>query len=637
MTAFTQTRVICIPTRKAALVVFVTVAFLSNDLWGQSSFTWNSSSSGDWGNSTKWAGGAAPSGNANIFFNVTSSGGAVTATNNLTLTSVTGLTVNSTNNRTITLLGNGFTLDGNINMLNSSRIFNIGSSSQNMGNITLSRNISITTNETSTINFNGNLTDSTSNYNINKLGGGLLTFNATVDISGILSVSNGTVRLGATEGVAAGSISSAASLSLSGPGRFDLNEGTQTFASLSGTGGNITLGAGTLTINQASDSVFSGIISEGGSFVKTGSGTLTLNGSNTYTGSTTISGGTLQIGNDGTTGNLSTSSSITNNGDLVFRRSNEISQGTNFANAISGSGNLTQSGSGNLILASGNTYTGVTTLNSGTLSFSAIANGGLASAIGQSSSNAGNLVLNGGTLRYTGSSDQTDRGFTVGSGGASLEVNSAGATLRFTGGVSGTGLLTKTGAGTLELVGNTIAGPVTVSAGALAGNPTINGLVTLNSGASLVPGDGVGGFGTLTAGAGLTLNSGGNVLMDISNTSGSSDSIAVSGSLIYGGTLALNISGMMPSGVFTNTYNLFTGSAGSGDFSSVTLAGSYSGSFTQVSANTWQRNTGDGTLWTFSESTGTLTVIPEPSTWALLVFGTGFVLWRVRRCQRAQK
>lgn len=62
--------------------------------------------------------------------------------------------------------------------------------------------------------------------------------------------------------------------------------------------GNISFGngsVGTLTFDQASNSVYSGIISGGMNFVKTNSGSLVLSGTNTYVGDTAINGGALSI------------------------------------------------------------------------------------------------------------------------------------------------------------------------------------------------------------------------------------------------------------------------------------------------------------------------------------------------------
>ena len=74
-----------------------------------------------------------------------------------------------------------------------------------------------------------------------------------------------------------------------------------------------------------------------------GGGTLILTASNTYTGGTTITGGTLQLGAGGTTGSLAAAGAITDNGTLVFNRSNAATQGTDFSSAaISGSGSVIQ-------------------------------------------------------------------------------------------------------------------------------------------------------------------------------------------------------------------------------------------------------------------------------------------------------
>lgn len=88
--------------------------------------------------------------------------------------------------------------------------------------------------------------------------------------------------------------------------------------------------------------------------IKDNSSTWTLTANNNYTGTTTITAGTLQLGNGGSTGALATSSAITNNATLAFNRSNTITQGTDFAAVVSGSGVLRKSGAGNLVLTGSN-------------------------------------------------------------------------------------------------------------------------------------------------------------------------------------------------------------------------------------------------------------------------------------------
>jgi fibronectin-binding autotransporter adhesin len=90
------------------------------------------------------------------------------------------------------------------------------------------------------------------------------------------------------------------------------------------------------------------------------------------------------------------------------------------------------SGSGILTLSGANTYTGATTITSGVLATSTMANGGSASGIGQSTNAAANLVFGApsATLRYTGTGNSTNRGFTLSSGasgGATIEASGTGA------------------------------------------------------------------------------------------------------------------------------------------------------------------------------------------------------------------
>ena len=89
--------------------------------------------------------------------------------------------------------------------------------------------------------------------------------------------------------------------------------------------------------------------------------TLVLTGANTYSGGTTIASGILQLGNGGTTGSIV--GDVTDNGTLAFNRSDTVT----FPGVISGSGSLSQLGSGTTILTADSPYTGGTTVSAGTL------------------------------------------------------------------------------------------------------------------------------------------------------------------------------------------------------------------------------------------------------------------------------
>jgi fibronectin-binding autotransporter adhesin len=147
-------------------------------------------------------------------------------------------------------------------------------------------------------------------------------------------------------------------LSIGSGAGVDLNGFSQTVGSLAGTG-SLTLGRGAvLTLGgDNSDSVFGGNIDGTGRIVKEGRGLFTLSGTNASTGGLTVNGGTL-LGNATTlVGN------IVNNAQIVFDQSGP---GT-YAGSMSGTGSLIKNGSGALTLGGTNVYTGGTLLNSGSL------------------------------------------------------------------------------------------------------------------------------------------------------------------------------------------------------------------------------------------------------------------------------
>ena len=136
-----------------------------------------------------------------------------------------------------------------------------------------------------------------------------------------------------------------------------------------------------VTVNTNANNVsFDGVISGSGSITKAGAGTLILSGTNTYSGGTTISAGTLSIGSDtnigsgtNTIGNkgtllLSGNGTYTNDWTLSGAGSAIATDNNNtLSGVLSGNGGLTKTGAGTLTLSGTNTYTGMTTVRSGTL------------------------------------------------------------------------------------------------------------------------------------------------------------------------------------------------------------------------------------------------------------------------------
>jgi autotransporter-associated beta strand protein len=228
---------------------------------------------------------------------------------------------------------------------------------------------------------------------------------------------------------------SAASIVNVATGSFlDLSSRAQTFGGLVG-GGTVysyNTSAGSLTVGVATGQSYSFSGTLGGStypnfaFAKSGGGTQILSGANTYTGGTTINGGTLQIGDGITDGSISSSSSITDNGALVY---NLLGNQT-YAHGISGTGSLTKSGPGTLTLTANESYSGGTTVSSGTL------------LVSGSISGTTSVALNGGTLKFgfTGTVPGTvNTAATLSLGGGTLNVNGTNqtlSTLTLTGGAS---------------------------------------------------------------------------------------------------------------------------------------------------------------------------------------------------------
>jgi autotransporter-associated beta strand protein len=143
--------------------------------------------------------------------------------------------------------------------------------------------------------------------------------------------------------------------------------------------------------------------------------------------------------------------------------------------SIGGTGILTKSNAGTLVLQTSNTYSGGTTIIGGTVQVSADANLG-----------TGGLTLGGGTLQTTAGFVST-KAVTLGAGVDTFDTGAS--TVSFTGNMSSaaTATLVKVGTGNLTLNPfNTSVGTINVSAGSLTLDST-HGAVYLNAGTSATP------------------------------------------------------------------------------------------------------------------------------------------------------
>jgi len=324
---------------------------------------------------------------------------------------------------------------------------------------------------------------------LTKFNPGILQLKAANTYNGATTVSAGLLQQGAANVIPSGT--GKGNLSVSAGASFDMNGFNSSINALTG-GGNVSSlsGSGTFTLtlgNGNAGGTFNGVLQDVGSAVlavtKVGTGNQIFNGANAYTGVTTISAGTLQIGTNGTSGLLGPTS-VTDNGTLSFDHSDSIS----VANAISGSGGVTQLGSGTLVLNNPNTYTGLTSVNNGILQLSAVNNIASASTIkvlaaGTFDLNnfsptyatligSGNVINNSGTLTLNGNL-------------TTLTVNTTYGC--FSGVISGSGILVKDGTHSLALRGvNTFSGGAvnilngTLSVGAQPNTMPVNSAVAIS-------------------------------------------------------------------------------------------------------------------------------------------------------------
>jgi autotransporter-associated beta strand protein len=296
----------------------------------------------------------------------------------------------------------------------------------------------------------------------------------------------------------------------------------------SGTGGGVTTGgAGTLVYQVPSGVTLTQnapiLSTTTGGFTKNGPGVLVIGAANAQTGATTVNEGTLRLGAGGVLSAASAALAVRQGATLDL---NGVSTGTavgalngagsivngqsgtpaaatltvgngtgtgtftgTIGNGTGGALSVTKVGTGAMSWLGSSTYTGVTTIGStGLVTVNVLANGGVASGIGQSSAAAANLVFNGsaGGLVYAGgrlngslavgtASASTDRLFT-------LAASATGATLSSTAALGNAIVWSATGA----VDNQTTAAATLVLTGTSTGDNTFNPQLT-NSSATGTP------------------------------------------------------------------------------------------------------------------------------------------------------
>ncbi len=301
--------------------------------------------------------------------------------------------------------------------------FDLGGNKVVVTNLTGSGNSSVT---------DGYLTAYTGLVNIGTFiigGGAVVNVVNTVTVGG-----EGTLTVGVGGALQAGNLAVA--------GAAVFQAGSQdTLAGLSGTG-TVTVNTDTLTINGTSAAgsgtsaaTFAGVISGSGAVDLSGGVTVTFAGDNTYSGGTVLGPGTtLLLGDGGTSGSIL--GDVDDDGTLAFDRADDYT----FGAAISGSGQVTNVGSGTLTIANVNTFGGGDANGDvfGTVSITqgeidVIAGGVLTNNtseidVGDAAGLTGTLAMNGGSaLTPWGSSGKS--GVNVGVNGGTGVVTLSGNSL----------------------------------------------------------------------------------------------------------------------------------------------------------------------------------------------------------------
>ncbi len=377
--------------------------------------------------------------------------------------------------------------------------------------------------------------------------------------------------------------------------------------------------------NTATNSIIGAIPNSGSgatSLTKTNVGTWVLAGANTYTGSTTnAGGGTLIIGGSGTLGSGTYGSTINNTASLVY--SSSATQTLN--GIISGTaGTVTVNGTGTLIMGTNHTYTGATTINSGStlqLGDGSARSGTVAAGIAISNSASLVLAPGGPTITYNAAAQ-------IISGAGKVVMNGPNTFIiggnhnTYTGGTVINGGILQTGGdqppggggnfGTTPLAFD--PANITLNGGTLQGN---------NPNFNFQPNRGV----TLTANSGLSATANGNQLYPSQGEMGIlgpiTDNNAGFGVTITGLT---NATTAAVSGVYLEGTNTYTGpTVVSSGILSLYLNGSISNSssLTINSGAAFDVSSNSATTWNLSQPLnangtgvglpGILTTVPTPA------------------------
>gem|GEM_PF-823897 len=401
------------------------------------------------------------------------------------------------------------TLAGPINLSNATRVITIN----NTANTFIAGTVS-----------NGALT---------KAGNGLLTVTGALAYNGVTTINGGTLQLG--NGGNTGTINNNATVQDNSALAFDRSDDLSFGNLITGTGDVVQNGTNVVTLSNDGNSYYGRTVINGGvvsvNFLTNGGVASDIGASSSAASNLVLNGGTLQYTGSGATldrlftlgdsgGTLSAyggALNLTNPGALgmtgTVNRTLVLTGNSNgllaasIGDPTSGQTALLKTGTNLWVLSNTNTYSGLTTINGGTLL--------LAGALAAQNSTVSNLIEGGLTFTNSASfivgglAGSGNLGLTNTSGGSiTLSVGNNNSNTTYLGVLSGSGALTKLGNGTLTLTTNqAYLGGTTVSAGTLqlgglADTLSTNGAIRIAGGTL-----DLGGLGQFTTNA-VTISSG---------------------------------------------------------------------------------------------------------------------------------
>jgi autotransporter-associated beta strand protein len=444
----------------------------------------------------------------------------------------------------LTKLGNGTLSLTGANVQSGGTTVSAGTLQLGIGGIvgSLEGNVSVANGATLAFNRSDNVTYAgtvTGEGSLTKLGSGALTLTGSSDFSGGVTLSAGTLRIGNTAALGAGTLRANAGTisSDSTTARSIANNvvvgGNLTFGDLVNTGaltvsGTVDLDAGTRQLTLIKDVTLTGSISNG-ALTKLGTAALTLSGDNNFAGGVTLTAGTLNLASATALG--ATAGTFTINGATLNNTSgSSLALTTN--NAQSWAGNFTFTGTNSLDLGTGGVA--LTAARTVTVSDNTLTVGGnITGAYALTKAGAGTLTLNGsvannivvsaGSLTASGA---IGGAFTLSAGTGTLTSTSsvAGLTTVTTGTLNAAGSLnggvavnggTLTSTGSLAGGGSVASGVLLDSSGAIAGNIANAGTLRFSGDTSRTY------AGNLTGAGALVKTGNGNLTLTGSNAAGS--------------------------------------------------------------------------------------------------------------------